>query len=108
MYARGDPPRRTLLDRSGRMLFAGVWRLMDWNLHRSKKGVDILRSISSNHPRRFSVYARISKRSPLGMIEGGDIEFERKRGDHFYFLRELRLFGNISSIRQLSVTFSKC
>lgn len=52
MYARGDPPRRTLLDRSGRMLFAGVWRLMDWNLHRSKKGVDILRSISSNHPRR--------------------------------------------------------
>lgn len=91
-----------------------MWHLMDWNLH-GKKGVDILRSILSNHRHNHhrrhvtrifrAVHIRIcaSPRDPhRGWSKAVTIEMENAISI-FY----ANLFGNIRSTRQLSVTCSK-
>lgn len=91
-----------------------MWHLMDWNLH-GKKGVDILRSILSNHRHNHrrrhvtrifrAVHIRICA-SPRDLHRGWSkaVTIEMENAISIFYAN---LFGNIRSTRQLSVTCSK-
>lgn len=91
-----------------------MWHLMDWNLH-GKKGVDILRSILSNHRHNHrrrhvtrifrAVHIRICV-SPRDLHRGWSkaVTIEMENAISIFYAN---LFGNIRSTRQLSATCSK-
>lgn len=71
-----------------------------------KKRVEILRFILSNHRHVTRIFHAVHIPKDLREIEW-KVTIELEMENDFYFLFRANLFGNIRSIRQLSVTCSK-
>lgn len=95
-----DPPRRTLLDCRQNVVRRAM---MDWNLHRSKKGLTFLVPLYRIGTVIVADVARIFRATigcspsprdhPSEMIERGDDNSMKKIST--FFLRELHLFGKL-------------
>lgn len=71
-----------------------------------KKGLKFLRFILSNHRHVTRIFHAVHIPKDLREIEW-KMTIELEMENDFYFLFRANLFGNIRSIRQLSVTCSK-